>query len=99
MCKHLKMHILWCMCLCSFGITGSVYELLVTIYTVESEIEYRPPSIIGRVYKICTLLGQLQNYGRLLRTKFGTNDRCVSFEEEQQNRIDAIIWGSVICDR
>ena len=26
---------------------------------VESEIEYRPPSIIGRVYKICALLGQL----------------------------------------
>ena len=27
---------------------------------IESEIEYRPPSInIGRVYKICVLLGQL----------------------------------------
>ena len=26
---------------------------------VESEIEYRPPSIIGRVYKTCVLLGQL----------------------------------------
>ena len=26
---------------------------------LESEIEYRPPSIIGRVYKICVLLGQL----------------------------------------
>ena len=26
---------------------------------VESEIEYRPPSIIGRVYKICALLEQL----------------------------------------
>ena len=28
-------------------------------YSVESEIEYRPPSVIGRVYKICALLGQL----------------------------------------
>ena len=26
---------------------------------VESEIKYRPPSIIGRVYKICALLGPL----------------------------------------
>ena len=33
-------------------------DILPTIH-VESEIEYRPPSIIGRVYKICALLGQL----------------------------------------
>ena len=26
---------------------------------IESAIEYRPPSIIGRIYKICVLLGQL----------------------------------------
>ena len=31
----------------------------VDVDDVESEIEYRPPSIIGRVYKICALLGQL----------------------------------------
>ena len=34
-------------------------EMSARVFDIESEIEYQPPSNIGRVLEICTLLGQL----------------------------------------
>ena len=45
--------------LCVLRVVCTLHSLCVLYVFVESEIEYRPPSIIGRVYKICALLGQL----------------------------------------